>query len=356
MEFNLKYKKAFLIVAYGILVQFFILPLYEIPMLRNGDLKAYVIFKVLIACAVLFFIFCLHFLRLIRLWVYLCYMCCFSFVLIGQYFNPGYHFAVIQFMFGCAIIFDGFPWMSTLLMGLFMIEYRLLPFYHTTYPAYPFYHDDIFNALISSWVVSIALERYVSRVKLRQGFLDRKLRYKGIKTDLFMHDLKNQVQPLMFEYPDSEEFHQLVNTIQSFNSFQEAEEMVFEDVVMKVKDKFKIEGDCVVSGDDDFFIDQMDLQTILGNLMKNSRAAAQKKNIALQMQLKNTHVGFAYQDNAGGMTEEQFKFFNQKEFKPYEGHERKGLGLLLIKKLVEHHQGKFVIKKIPNGTRFEITY
>ena len=56
------------------------------------------------------------------------------------------------------------------------------------------------------------------------------------------------------------------------------------------------------------------------------------------------------------MTQEQFKFFSQKYLKPYPGHEKNGLGILLVKKLVEHHEGTLTIKKIPNGTKFEISY
>jgi sensor histidine kinase regulating citrate/malate metabolism len=63
-----------------------------------------------------------------------------------------------------------------------------------------------------------------------------------------------------------------------------------------------------------------------------------------------------YEDNAGGMSSDQISYFNQKEFGPYRGAEKKGYGLFLIKKLVEHQGGKFLVRKTSNGTRFEISY
>lgn len=356
MESTYKYRTAFLIIAYGVLIQFFILPFYEIPTLSDGKLRPYIISKSLIGAFYIFSITCLHMKKLARYWVPFFHIGCFSYTLVGQYFNPGYHYAVMQFMFVTAIIFEGFPFMATLLMVLYIIEYAMLPFAQSVFLAYPFFHTDVYNALISTWIVCVALERYVYRVKYKKGFLDRKLRYKGIKTDLFLHDLKNNLQPLISLYPNQQDFKKIVKTIQAFNSFNDEEELQFSDVVNAVKEKYNIQGEVIFTGGEEFFIDQLDLQTILCNLMNNSSKAAVNKGINLEMHIKNESSGFIYEDNAGGMTDEQYKFFSQKDFKPYVGHEKHGLGLLLIKKLVEHQAGKFVIKKIPNGTRFEITY
>ena len=354
---NFKYRKAFLIVAYGILLQFLIVPFHEIYALDDKQINQYIVCKGLIFSFYLFFLVCIHTKRLARYWIIFFHVGFFSYTLIGQYFNPGYHYAVIEFMFITAIIFEGFPVMATLLMVLYIIEYSLLPFSHSIFPAYQYFHKDVYNALIFSFVGAVALERYVNRVKYKQGILDRKLRYKGIKTDLFLHDLKNNLQPLISLYPHQEDFRKIVRRIQEFNSFNDEEdEILFSDVVMRTKEKFNINGDVTFEGSEDFFIDQMDLQTILCNLMSNSHKAALANNIQLIMHVRNKFSGFVYEDNAGGMTDEQYKFFSQKDFKPYLGHEKNGLGLLLIKKLVEHQEGKFVIKKIPNGTRFEITY
>ncbi|MBY0412649.1 MAG: hypothetical protein K2Q18_00715 [Bdellovibrionales bacterium] len=356
MDSNFKYRKAFLIIAYGVLIQFLVLPIYEIPVLGPELFKAYVISKSIIALMIFTFIFCLLRLKLIKYWVIIFHTCCFSFVLISQFFNPGYHFAVIEYMFVSAIIFEGFPYAGTLLMALFMIEYQIIPMYRTDLPANSFHRSMVINALISSWIVSVAMERYVNRVKMKQGFLDRKLRYKGIKTDLFLHDLKNKLQPLVALYPDASDFKEIIKTIQTFNSFNDDMEMCFREVVLETKEKLKISGECTISGADDFFIAQMDLQTILSNLMINSQKVALERAIELHIFVKNTAYGFRYEDNAGGMTDEQFKFFSQKIFKPYAGHEKNGIGLLLVKKLVEHHEGKFLIKRTPNGMRFEINY
>jgi len=356
MDTNFKYRKAFLIIAYGILLQFLILPFHEIYALDDKQIKQYIVCKSLIFAFYAFFLVCMHTKRLARYWNIFFHAGFFVYTLVGQYFNPGYHYAVIQFMFITAIIFEGFPVMSTFLMVLYIFEYNSLPFSHSIYPAYQFFHKDVYNALIFSWVASVALERYVNRVKHKKGLLDRKLRYKGIKTDLFLHDLKNNLQPLISLYPNQEDFRKIIKTIQDFNSFSDKDEILFSDVVMRTKEKFNISGDVTFVGSEDFFIDQMDLQTILCNLMNNSHKAAQLKNIPLVMHIRNKFSGFVYEDNAGGMTDEQYKFFSQKDFKPYSGHEKNGLGLLLIKKLVEHQEGKFVIKKIPNGTRFEINY
>jgi hypothetical protein len=294
--------------------------------------------------------------RLPRYWVAFFHIGCFGYTLIGQYFNPGYHYAVMQFMFVTAIIFEGFPVMATLLMVAYIVEYAMLPFSHSIFPAYQFFHVNVYNALISTWIACVALERYVNRVKYKKGFLDRKLRYKGIKTDLFLHDLKNNLQPLISLYPHQEDFRKIVKTIQDFNSFNDEEDILFSEVVNRTKEKFNIKGEVTFIGSEDFFIDQLDLQTILCNLMTNSHKAAVAKSLDLEILIRNKFSGFSYEDNAGGMTDEQYKFFSQKDFKPYLGHEKNGLGLLLIKKLVEHQEGKFFIKKIPNGTRFEITY
>lgn len=95
----------------------------------------------------------------------------------------------------------------------------------------------------------------------------------------------------------------------------EVEELLsFKSVVLSIKDKNGIGAECLVSGDNDF-IDQMDLQTILYNLMKNQKKS--KRKIALQISLKNRICGFMYEDNAGGMSFDQISYFNQKEFNPY---------------------------------------
>lgn len=356
MDTNFKYRKAFLIIAYGLLLQLIIFPFHEINTLGDKQVKQYIVCKTLLFIFYLFFVVCMHTKRLVKYWNIFFHVGFFSYALIGQYFNPGYHYAVIQFMFITAIIFEGFPVMSTLLIGVYVVEYNLLPFSHSVFPDYPFFHKDVYNALFSSWVASVALERYVNRVKHKKGLLDRKLRYKGIKTDLFLHDLKNNLQPIISRYPEQKEFKKIVKTIQDFNSFTDEDDILFSDVVMRTKEKFNISGDVTFIGSEDFFIDQMDLQTILCNLMNNSHKASLLKNIPLTMNVRNKFSGFIYEDNAGGMTDEQYKFFNQKDFNPYPGHEKNGLGLLLIKKLVEHQEGRFVIKKIPNGTRFEINY
>lgn len=356
MDGNLKYKKAFLIIAYCVLVQIFLFTITEIPMLKDGMIRPYLIYKILIAAAFTILAISVHTLKFIKYWVIYFNIISFSFVLIGQYFTPGYHISVIQFGIAYAIVFEGFPVMPTLMTVLFIIEYKYNSFYHNIFPAYPYYHVNVISALVSTWVVSVLLERYVKRVKSKHSFLDRKLRYKGIKTDLFLHDLKNKLQPLVSLYPHSKDFKEIITTIQMFNSFNDPEEMKFRDIVMVSKEKFKIPGECTVSGSEDFFIDQMDLQTILGNLMMNSIKICQERNINLHIHVKNTYSGFRYEDNAGGMSDDEYKFFTQKEFKPYKGHEKNGIGLLLIKKLVEHHEGSFIIKRIPGGMRFDINY
>ena len=352
MESKLKYKSAFLIVIYGILLQLILLPVFELAALKEDKFQLYVISKCFIGIQFLILLFFIKTNKFVKWWVRLFYLGCFSFVLIGQYFHPGYQFALIEFMFIVAIVFEGFPLMSLILMCLFIVEYMLM----RTQSTLPFYHFIIINALVSSWVISFFLERYVNRVRHKQDFLDRKLRYKGIKTDLLLHDLKNRLQPMMFDYPGDTGFRSILSSIQTFNSFQEDNEISFDEVVKITKEKYKIQGDIEVTGTEDFFIDQMDLQTIISNLMTNSLKAANTKGMDLFIKIHNTNTGFSFEDNAGGFTEEQFKFFTQKEIKPYPGHEKNGLGILLIKKLVEHQGGKFVIRRIPYGTRFEINY
>ena len=356
METNLKYRKAFLIIAYGVLILSAIFPFYEIRAINDNQIRSYLVYKGLVAGFYVFLICCLYMKKLARFWVVFFYIGCFSFTLVGEFFHPGYHYAVIQFMFVIAIVFEGFPYMATLLMICYFIEYNFLPFSQSVFPAYRYFHIDVYSALISTWVACVVLERYVNRVKYKKSFLDKKLRYKGIKTDLFLHDLKNDLQPLVSLYPEQAHFKKIIKTIQTFNSFNDDQKVLFSHVMMSTKEKFNINGKIDFSGSEDFFIDLMDLQTILANLMTNSQRAAQSRGVSLEVHIHNNFSGFIYKDNAGGMTDEQYKFFAQKDFRPYPGHEKNGLGLLLIKKLVEHQEGKFVIKKIPNGTRFEITY
>ncbi len=353
MESNLKYKKAFVIVVYGIIIQLLLLPIVEIDTLRPGMFQSYAITKSLLTFLFCAFAYCLNFNKLINWWVKLFYIGCFSYVIIGQYFHPGYQYAVIEFMFIVAIIFEGFPLMSLILMAVYIVEYMVT---RPDSARYPYYHFVIMNSLISTWLISVFLERYVNRVRHKQDFLDKKLRYKGIKTDLLLHDLKNRLQPMVFNYSNDNGFKEILKSIQSFNSFQEDHEVTLDEVVVATKKKYNIQGEVSVSGTEDFFIDQMDLQTILCNLMTNSQKAANVRGIDLQMKIVNTNKGFSFADNAGGFTEEQFKFFSQKEIKPYPGHEKNGLGILLIKKLVEHQGGTLVIKRIPDGTKFEINY
>lgn len=347
MNSNFKYRKAFLITAYAALIQLCMLTVYEIPSLAEGRFHSYFISKSLIALILLSFIVCIHKIRLIKYWTAIFYLSCSSLILVGEFFHPGYHLALIQFMFICVIVFEGFPFIASLVMILFLIEKACIGSPLDINMAY---------AILSSWVLGLCLSRYVSSIQIKHNGLDRKLRYKGIKTSLFMHDLKNQFQPLVFSYPDSEELSGIITSVQNFNSLNKDDEIQFREAVENVKEKFQIQGEFLVEGDDDFFIDQLDLQTILSNLMKNSQVAANEKGISLVATLKNSYSGFSYEDNAGGMTPEQYEFFNQKDFKIYNGAEKKGYGLLLIKKLVQHHGGKFVIKRIPNGMKFEIKY
>ena len=356
MEINLKYRKAFLIIAYGVLCLCVIFPFYEIRAIDKGQLTSYFVSKGLVAGFYIFMICCFYMKKLVKYWVTFFYIGCFSFTLVGEFFHPGYHYAVMQFMFVIAIIFEGFPYMATLLMLCYFVEYNLLPFSQSVFPAYRHFHVDVYIALVSTWIACVVLERYVNRVKYKKSFLDKKLRYKGIKTDLFLHDLKNDLQPLVALYPEQEQFKKIIRTIQNFNSFNDNQEILFSHVVMNTKEKLGITGTINCSGSEDFFIDQMDLQTILANLMTNSQRVALLRRVELNINIHNSFSGFSYEDNVGGMTDEQYKFFAQKDFKPYPGHEKNGLGLLLIKKLVEHQEGKFVIKKILNGTRFEVTY
>lgn len=356
MEDNLKYRKPFLIISYSALVQFLILPFFELPMLPMNAIHSYFFAKTAVALTFILLIFCVHKLKLIKYWVWMFGFSTITYVVVGEYFKPGYHFAAIQIMFLFAIIFRGFPYLSTALLVTYLITYTLVPFSKIAILEYPSYHADVFNAVVFSYLICFALEYYVNRVQSKHSILDRKLRYKGIKTDLFMHELKNKLQPLIYNYPDREDLHDILVTVQGFNSFHGDTELSFEEVAKSTLAKFKIDSELTIDGIQDFFIDQMDLQTILCNFMLNSSKAAQAKGIKLHIFLNNTLSGFTYADNAGGMTDEQFKFFSQKYLKPYPGHEKNGLGILLVKKLVEHHEGKFTIKRIPNGTRFEISY
>lgn len=356
-EGNLQYKRSFLIICYVVLIQFLILPFYEIPTLQGEQLNQYIICKTLIALMFVALVLCIHSLRLVKYWVILFHVSCFSFILIGQYFNPGYHYTAIQFMYVSAIIFEGFPFMSTLLMILFLVEYSLHPFSGTNYSAYPFYHDDVFNAIISSWIISVLLERYVNRVKNKQGLLDKKLRYKGIKTDLFMHDLKNRLQVLISQPSETRDYQEVILKIQEFNSFKNEDEIEFEQVVLRAKDKNKINAEIVVSGSTDFFIDQMDLETLLSNLMKTSQSLYKNQNSDLSIHIKNKKTGFIYEDNAGEMSEDLIRVLAQKDSnQKYPTTEKSGFGLFLAKKLVECHGGSFSAKKIASGTRYEIAY
>lgn len=349
---NLKYKKSFLIIGYGVLIQFLILPFFEYPALKASMLTPYLATKAILCLALSLFILSVHLHRAVKYWVYFFHAFSYAYILLGELFAPGYHFAAIQYMFVSAILFEGFSLFSTGLMLLFLIEYSLHPFSKTLYPAYPFYHGDVFNAVISSWLVSVLLERYVERVRNKQSVLDKKLRYKGIKTDLFVHELRNKLQ----FFAHIKELQEVLETVRSFHAAEDVDPVTFEEVVHEVKKKHNIDCECFVSGEEDFFIDQMDLQTILSNLMKNSASAAQARRIQLQVTVKNRSGGFVYEDNAGGMSFEQLKHFNQKEVSPYLTSGKKGYGLFLTKKLIEHYGGRLLIKLSPQGTRFEISF
>jgi hypothetical protein len=355
MKNHLVYKNALIVVVYGIIVQLCILPFFEIITIKPETIKIYFFTKIIIIIYHIIFLFLLYTRRLSKIWVYIFYIGAFAYILSGQYFHNGYQYAVIELMFINAIVFEGFSIASTALVIIFIVE-CIVFLLEPSLGQQPNYHSIIINALLSSWFISIVLERYVNRVKHKQDFLDKKLRYTGIKTELLLHEIKNQLQPLIFKYANDERFQDILTSIQSFNSFQENNEVLFKDIVSHTKEKFNINGLIETTGTSDFFIDQMDLQTILSNLMTNSVKAGKLCGKELKIIINNTNNGFTYEDNAGGLTDEQFKFFCQKKIMPYPGHEKNGLGILLIKKLVEHQGGKFILKRVLGGTKFEINY
>lgn len=331
-EGNLKYKWSFLIISYVALVELFLLPYDEISRLVIG----------LMFVSLIVFV---HSLVFIKYWVWIFYISCFSFVLIGQHFNPNYHFPVIQFMFISAIIFEGFPVIPTLLMGLYLLRYVL----------YPIENVAVYNAVFSSWIVSVLLERYVSRVKNREISLDKKLRYKGIQTDFFIHDLKNRLQIIITQPAETRDFQDIISRIQAFNSISSYEVITFKEIVQKTQVKCKVLADISVSGSDDFFIDQMDLETLLCSLMKTSQSNCKDTAVKLKIYIKNKKIGFVYEDNAGEISDELLRLLSQKDGQ-YVSEEKSGYGLFLAKKLVEHQGGKFTAKKAATGTRYEISY
>ena len=103
--------------------------------------------------------------------------------------------------------------------------------------------------------------------------------------------------------------------------------------------------------------DYQGMERVLLNLISNSYEAIpeEKGEIIIRTKLSNSNFSISVEDNGCGIPKENLKnifdiFFTTK------GHKGTGLGLAVVKKIVEEHHGKIDVSSILNkGTTFTIT-
>ncbi|MDW7671700.1 MAG: HAMP domain-containing sensor histidine kinase [Bacillota bacterium] len=105
------------------------------------------------------------------------------------------------------------------------------------------------------------------------------------------------------------------------------------------------------------------LQQIVKNLVSNALNATESGEVIMNISLNDTDVVLSIQDTGVGISNEDLphiwdRFFQSRTYrKSPSSHHGSGLGLVIVKQLVELHQGKIDVKsQLGHGTTFTLTF
>lgn len=108
--------------------------------------------------------------------------------------------------------------------------------------------------------------------------------------------------------------------------------------------------------------DLSSLERIIENLLSNAiKFSPQEKTVVIRVIHTETHIGFEVVDQGQGIASEDmkniFKKFNRLNTRPTGGESSTGLGLSIVKELVQALQGEIQVdSKLNEGTRFAVTF
>ncbi len=114
-------------------------------------------------------------------------------------------------------------------------------------------------------------------------------------------------------------------------------------------------------GNSTFKTDHFLLRRIMNNLLSNAIKFSEKKaNIYVSVQESENHINFSVRDEGPGISDEDkknmFKRFQKLSARPTDGESSNGLGLSIIKTLVEKLKGKIEVNSVlGEGTEFKIS-
>lgn len=111
----------------------------------------------------------------------------------------------------------------------------------------------------------------------------------------------------------------------------------------------------------DVFADEAMIARAMSNLLENSlRYTTSGGRILLELFAKNDAVVFAIEDNGSGIAPEDLPHIFERRFQsntPETSHGVSGLGLSIVKKIVECHKGSIEVSSVQGAsTRFEISF
>lgn len=104
------------------------------------------------------------------------------------------------------------------------------------------------------------------------------------------------------------------------------------------------------------------LERIVENLLSNAiKFSPKEKTVVIRVIHTETHIGFEVVDEGQGISSEDmtniFKKFNRLSTRPTGGESSTGLGLSIVKELVQVLQGEIQVdSKLNEGTRFSVTF
>ncbi len=148
--------------------------------------------------------------------------------------------------------------------------------------------------------------------------------------------------------------------ISSFNlkEFIEHILIIFEKIALRKNISFdiKINQDIMLNADPDL------MNIVVRNLISNAiKFTPPNGKILIESYEENNAVGIIVKDSGTGMTEEKlndlFKIEKVKSEKGTEGEKGSGLGLILIKEIMDMHNGNIKIKSnVGEGTTVEVVF
>ncbi|MFD1673185.1 ATP-binding protein [Alicyclobacillus fodiniaquatilis] len=111
-----------------------------------------------------------------------------------------------------------------------------------------------------------------------------------------------------------------------------------------------------LTGDERIFCNPIGLRLILSNLINNSiKYSAEQTTICILASIENNHLIIHVEDQGIGMTEKQVAALFRKYGKLNQEQSGQGIGLYMVKTLLDHFNGKITIQSQPNiGTKVSL--